>query len=66
MEKQRIVVNVEAKIDWMFPPENEQEKIMREYANNYVRAAGKKSEQIVSLLVAVLLENEINFGKTKY
>lgn len=59
MEKQRIVVDVAARIDWMNPPKDMTEAAMREHANAMTAAAGKKLEIAVQLLVAELLNAQV-------
>ena len=59
MEKQRIVVDVAARIDWMNPPKDRAEEAMREHANVLTAAAGKKLEVAVQLLVAELLNAQV-------
>lgn len=51
----RLVVEVKAHLDWREPPANDQEKIMREVANNEVAFCADEIREAVQLLVAILL-----------
>lgn len=59
MEKTRIVVDVVARIDWLHPPKDNAEEIMRAHANVMAAAAGKKLEIAVQLLVVELLNAQV-------
>lgn len=55
MQKMRLVVEVQARLDWIEPPKDMSEEAMREYANSMAAKAGKQLEPAVQLLVADLL-----------
>lgn len=57
MQKIKLVVEVHARIDWIEPPKDANESVMREYLNNIAVNAGKRMEPAVQLLVAEFLDS---------
>lgn len=55
MEKMKLIVNVDARFDWMLAPETMQEKAMREHADILAKEAANKLNAAVTLLVAEFL-----------
>ena len=59
MPKPKIVVSISAKIEWLEPPKDKTEEIMREHTNMIAAAEGKKLETAVQLLIAELLNAQV-------
>jgi hypothetical protein len=55
-KEMRLVVDVRARLDWLHPPKNERERILREVANNEAAKVAHDLHAVVQLLVAMMLE----------
>ena len=55
MNKMKLVVNVSAKFEWLEPPKNMEEQVIREQADVMAKAAAHNLNTAVQLLVLELL-----------
>ena len=53
--KMRLVVDVKAHLDWLNPPANKEEELMREQANVMAAKAAHDVREIAALAVSLLL-----------
>lgn len=52
----KVNIQIIAKIDWMRPPQNENEKLLREQADLFLQDTAKRFQKVVELMILEAVE----------